>query len=86
MIWPRTSIAEDTGISLGIASATEMTMWHNVSTREEVDAVMEEAKKAGAVIVKPAQTTFWGSYGGYFQDPDGHLLEVVWNPQFEIIE
>lgn len=85
-IWPRTSIAEDTGISLGVASATEMTIGHNVSTREEVDAVMEQAKKAGAVIVKPAQTTFWGGYGGYFQDPDGHLWEVVWNPQFEIIE
>lgn len=85
-IWPRTSIAEDTGISLGVASATEMTIGHNVSTREEVDAVMEQAKKAGAVIVKLAQTTFWGGYGGYFQDPDGHLWEVVWNPQFEIIE
>ena len=39
------------------------------------------AREAGAVIVKPARDTFWGGYAGYFQDPDGHLWEVVWNPQ-----
>ena len=42
---------------------------------------MEQAKIAGAVIVKPAQETFWGGYAGYFQDPDNHLWEIVWNPQ-----
>jgi uncharacterized glyoxalase superfamily protein PhnB len=57
-----------------------------VASVEEVDAVMEQAKKAGAVIVKSAQQTFWGGYAGYFQDPDQHLWEVVWNPQFEIID
>lgn len=41
---------------------------------------MAEAKDAWAIIVKPAQATFWGGYAGYFQDPDGHLWEVVWNP------
>ena len=56
-------------------------MGHNVGTREDVDAVMAQAKAAGAQIVKPAANTFWGGYGGYFQDPDGHLWEVVWNPQ-----
>jgi uncharacterized protein len=85
-IWPRASIVKDTGIPLGAASATEMTLGHNVATREEVDAVMEQAKKAGAVIVKAGQTTFWGGYAGYFQDPDGHLWEVVWNPEFAIGE
>jgi uncharacterized glyoxalase superfamily protein PhnB len=45
---------------------------------------MQQAKNAGAVIVKPAQETFWGGYAGYFQDPDGHLWEVVWNPQFAV--
>lgn len=48
----------------------------------EVDAVMEGAKRAGAVIVKAAQETFWGGYAGYFQDPDQHLWEVVWNTQW----
>lgn len=50
-------------------------------SRAEVDAVMAQAKDAGANIVKHAQDTFWGGYSGYFQDPDGHLWEVVWNPQ-----
>ena len=42
---------------------------------------MQEARKAGATIVKPAGPTFWGGYAGYFQDPDGHLWEVAFNPQ-----
>jgi catechol 2,3-dioxygenase-like lactoylglutathione lyase family enzyme len=54
---------------------------HNVSSIAKVDAVMEQAKAAGANIVKPAQRTFWGGYAGYFQDPDLHLWEVAWNPQ-----
>jgi uncharacterized protein len=80
-IWPRTSLSHDTGIPLGSPSPTEFTLGHNVSSREEVDAVMRQAEEAGATIVKPAQEAFWGGYSGYFQDPDGHLWEVVWNPQ-----
>jgi uncharacterized protein len=85
-IWPRSSIVRDTGIPLGKPSATEMIIGHNVASKEEVDAVMQQAQKAGAVIVKPAQTAFWGGYAGYFQDPDGHLWEVVWNQEFDIAE
>ena len=85
-LWPRASIAKDTGIAIGAASTTEMTLGHNVASREEVEAVMKQAGRAGAVIVKAAQTTFWGGYAGYFQDPDGHLWEVVWNPDFDIVE
>jgi catechol 2,3-dioxygenase-like lactoylglutathione lyase family enzyme len=81
-LWPRNSIAHDTGLSLNTKNATEFTLGHNVSSREEVDAVMNQAKLAGAVIVKPAQATFWGGYSGYFQDPDGHVWEVAWNPQW----
>lgn len=68
------------------ASDTEFTLGHNVFSQEEVDAVMEQARKAGAVIVKPAHETFWGGYAGYFEDPDRHLWEVVWNPQLKIQE
>jgi uncharacterized glyoxalase superfamily protein PhnB len=50
-------------------SPTEFSLAHNVSSREEVDAVMKQAKDAGAVIVKPARETFWGGYAGYSQDP-----------------
>ena len=85
-LWPRKSIAHDTGIALGRPNATDFTIGHNVSSKVEVDAVMEQAKKAGAVVVKPAHDTFWGGYAGYFQDPDGHLWEVAWNPQWVVQE
>jgi|SRR5690606_27103105 len=82
-LWPRTSIAHDTGLEAGDANPTEMTLGHNVSSKAEVDAVMDQAASAGAVIVKSAHDTFWGGYSGYFQDPDGHLWEIVWNPQWD---
>lgn len=81
-LWPRKSIARDTGLAMQAASATEMTLGHNVESQTEVDAVMAKAAAAGARIIKPAHATFWGGYSGYFQDPDGHLWEVVWNPQW----
>ncbi|QBK04525.1 VOC family protein [Hylemonella gracilis] len=81
-LWPRKSIAHDTGQPLGSRSATELTLGHNVGSKAEVDAVMVQARMAGAAITKPAHDTFWGGYSGYFQDPDGHLWEVVWNPQW----
>jgi hypothetical protein len=85
-IWPRNSIAHDTGISKSPPSPTEFTLGHNVSSKEEVDAVMEQARNAGAKIVKRAHDTFWGGYAGYFQDPDGHVWEVAWNPKLQIEE
>ena len=83
-IWPRKSIALDAGLPEGPPSPTEFTLGQNVSTREEVDAVMEQARSAGATIAKPASDTFWGGYAGYFHDPDGHLWEIVWNPHLQI--
>jgi uncharacterized protein len=79
-VWPRESLAHDTGLKLGAPSATEFTLGHNVHSREEVEGVMAEAEKAGARILQPAKDAFWGGYSGYFQDPDGHVWEVVWNP------
>jgi len=83
-LWPRASLAHDSGLALHPPSATELSLGHNVASRIQVDAVMEQARDAGAVIVKPAQDTFWGGYAGYFQDPDQHLWEVVWNPQWHL--
>jgi len=85
-LWPRTSIAHDTGIAPGSSSPTEFTIGHNVSSKAEVDAVMDQATAAGAAVVKPAHDTFWGGYAGYFQDPDGHLWEIAWNPQWVVPE
>ena len=81
-LWPRRSIAHDTGLEASTPSPTEVTIGHNVSSPTEVDAVMSQASAAGALIVKPAQQTFWGGYAGYFLDPDRHLWEVAWNPQW----
>ncbi|HHW32851.1 MAG TPA: VOC family protein [Paracoccus solventivorans] len=79
-IWAQEDLAHDTGLPMLPASPTPMSIGHNVSRREEVDDIMETARRAGASIVKPAQDTFYGGYAGYFQDPDGHLWEIVWNP------
>ena len=83
-LWPRKSIAHDSKLPLQSPSATEFTIGHNVKSKREVDEVMEQAKQAGAKIIKPTENTFWGGYTGFFQDPDDHLWEVAWNPQMEI--
>ena len=85
-LWARKSIAHDTGLSPGKPNPSDFIIGHNVSSKSEVDAVMAQAGRAGAVIVKPAHDTFWGGYAGYFQDPDAHLWEVAWNPQWVVEE
>lgn len=85
-LWSRDDLAHDTRLTKTPPSATELSLGHNVGSKAEVDAVMEQARRAGARIVKSAATTFWGGYAGYFQDPDDHLWEVAWNPQFAIPE
>jgi uncharacterized protein len=85
-LWPRASIAHDTGLARSAPSATDLTLGHNVASKAEVDAVMAQAKQAGAQIVKPAHDTFYGGYAGYFQDPDGHVWEVAWNPAWTLPE
>lgn len=85
-LWPRSSLAADTGLHIAPASTTAFSVAHNVAAREEVDEVMAQARAAGGSIAKPAHDTVWGGYAGYFQDPDGHLWEVAWNPQWPIPE
>ena len=79
-LWPRTSLAHDSGLDVQRRAGPDVSVGHNVATRGEVDDVMAQAERAGARIVKPAHETFWGGYSGYFQDPDGHLWEATWNP------
>jgi catechol 2,3-dioxygenase-like lactoylglutathione lyase family enzyme len=79
-LWPRRSLAADCGLPLQPASATEFSLAQNVGSAAEVDDLMRHAERAGARIVKAAQRTFYGGYAGYFQDPDGHLWEVAFNP------
>lgn len=79
-LWPRKSLSHDTGIAEGMPNPLAFSLGHNVSSKDEVDEVMAQARHAGATIIKAAQNTFWGGYAGYFQDTEGNLWEVVWNP------
>ena len=85
-IWHRRDLAHETKVHLSAPSSTEMTIGHNVGSKEEVNRIMELARQAGATITDPAHDAFWGGYSGHFQDPDGHLWEIVWNPAWEIEE
>lgn len=79
-LWAQADLAHDTGLPVQPVSPTAFALAHNVHHREEVDAVIATARTAGAKVVKPPQETFYGGYAGYFQDPDGHLWEIAWNP------
>jgi len=81
-LFRRSDIAHDAGLPVSARSATEFTIGHNVGNAQEVDQVIQQAIGAGAHLVKAAGKTFWGGYAGYFQDPDGHLWEIAYNPAF----
>jgi catechol 2,3-dioxygenase-like lactoylglutathione lyase family enzyme len=80
-LWPRPSLAKDAGVTVTPRSPSDFALAHNVRSEAEVDAVMATAAAAGATITRPAQKAFWGGYTGVFQDPDGHLWEVAYNPE-----
>ena len=79
-LYARANLAWDSKLKQEKPSSTEFSIGYTTKNEAEVDAIMAQAEKAGAKISKPAQKTFWGGYGGYFQDPDGHLWEVAYNP------
>ena len=83
-LWPRISIALDTGVDEQSPNPTEFTFGHNVNSTTEVDDIMINAEAAGAKVIKPGASTFWGGYSGYVADPDGHLWELAHNPFFPL--
>lgn len=85
-LYPRAELAKDANVSVEGLGFGGITLAYNARSRGEVDAVLAEAKAAGARILKPAQEVFWGGYSGYFADPDGFLWEVAWNPFFPLAE
>ena len=80
-LWPTRELANDSGLPEGTSTGASYAIANNVRTREEVDEVIEQARRAGAKIPTEPHDQPWGGYNGYFQDPDGHLWEVAWNPQ-----
>ena len=85
-LYPKAALAKDAKVPVDPPSAAEFSIGHIVKSKQDVDAVINQAKKAGATITDPARDRFWGGYSGYFQDPDGHLWEIAWNPQWEVKE
>jgi len=83
-LYPKGDLAKDAKVSADGSGFAGVTIAYNTRSREEVDAVLAEAVRAGAKLLKAAQEAFWGGYSGYFADPDGFLWEVAWNPFFTI--
>ena len=83
-LYPAASLAKDAGIVATGARLGAVSIGHLVGSKAEVDAVMAEALRAGATVTDPARERFWGGYSGYFHDPDGHLWEVAWNPEWPV--
>jgi catechol 2,3-dioxygenase-like lactoylglutathione lyase family enzyme len=82
-LWDRAALAEDSGVE-DAGGWGGMTLAHNVRSPAEVDAVTEEARAAGAGIVREPAETFWGGYSAAFTDPDGHPWEIAHNPRWTI--
>ena len=84
-LYPIDKLAEDISPSLPSARSgfSGFTLAHNAHSKEDVLAIFEHVKAAGATIAKPPHDTFWGGFSGYFSDLDGYYWEVVWGPMFE---
>jgi uncharacterized glyoxalase superfamily protein PhnB len=80
-LYPRTELAKDANIPLGPQKTGEFSLGHTVASKAEVDSLLTQAQAAGATLTDQAHERPWGIYSGYFRDPDGHLWEIVCNPQ-----
>lgn len=83
-LYPRSELAKDAHVPLGPPKSGEFSIGHLVGSRGEVDAVLAQAAAAGATLTDEPHERPWGIYSGYFRDPDGHLWEVIWNPQQDV--
>jgi uncharacterized protein len=80
-LWAQVDLGHDTGLVQQPVSTTAVSAGHNMMSRADVDLIMQDAAEAGAKIIKSPQQTFYGGYAGYFTELDGHLWEIVCNPQ-----
>jgi len=84
-LWDRARLAEDSGVEDG-GGWGGVTLAHNVRSPAEVDSATEQARSAGATIVREPGETFWGGYSAAFVDPDGHPWEIAHNPSWTLRE
>ncbi len=84
-VYPRTELAKDANIPFGPPKTGEFSLGHAVDSKAAVDAVLAQATAAGATLTDRPHDRPWGIYSGYFRDPDGHLWEILWNPDLEDI-
>lgn len=83
-LYRRHDLALDANQPEGPSSTTEFSIGHLVHSREEVDTVLNRARASGATVTEEPYERPWGIYSGYFKDPDGHLWEIIWNPQASV--
>jgi hypothetical protein len=82
-LYGRADLAKDAGIPVGPPASGVFSLGHLVSSREAVDALLQEAVQAGAEALGEPHDRPWGIYSAYFRDPDGHLWEIIWNPNLD---
>jgi catechol 2,3-dioxygenase-like lactoylglutathione lyase family enzyme len=82
-LWDRAKLAADSGVEDG-GGWGGVTLAHNVRSPAEVDSVTEEARSAGAKVVREPAETFWGGYSAAVVDPDGHPWEIAHNPRWPL--
>jgi catechol 2,3-dioxygenase-like lactoylglutathione lyase family enzyme len=83
-LYPKAALAKDAKVPVSPSSPSEFSIGHIVKSKQEVDAIIKQAERAGARVTDPPHDRFWGGYSGYFQDLDGHLWEITWNPEWEV--
>jgi catechol 2,3-dioxygenase-like lactoylglutathione lyase family enzyme len=84
-LWDRARLAEDSGVTDG-GGWGGVTLAYNVASPAQVDALIDDARGAGATIARAGAETFWGGYSGVFIDPDGHPWEIAHNPGWTLRE
>ena len=77
-LFPKDKLAKDGNVPNDGQGFPGFSLGHIVNTREEVDIIINNAVKAGAIITDPAHEREWGGYSGYIKDLDGFLWEIVW--------
>ena len=83
-LFSKSQLAADADISGEGSGFAGISLAHNVSSIEEVDALLTHVNRNSdeysCRVTRAGRTADWGGYTGYFADPDGFLWEIVCNP------